>query len=338
MRKFMLSFAAVIVCFLMTSSCSAETMQWKLAHFRPVTDDCHSNLLEFAKNVKERTDGRVEISIFPSAQLGSAEVCFEKMAMGTLEMTCGWPNTAVDPRLEAYIFPGSVGTYDEVRKVYSVGSPFMNVLQEICSPLGITIAGSYAQYLSGLAFVDYPENVLDPNAKHSTKLRVPSQKQFAWTIESLGYSVTPLPTTEIFTALQTKVIDGIATQGAQTIYMSTRDIIKYWVPLDINYEPWFMFVSTEALSALAEKDQLIILDECKKLEDKKFNDAEPIMREYEKKLAEHGITVFEVSPEVKAAFQKKIIEYVSPRFKETLGEEFYNKIITAINESKHDHK
>lgn len=334
MKKIIIALLVVAMVSIFASSAFAGTTKWKLGHFRPTTDDAHANLLEFAKNVKERTSGRVDIQIFPAAQLGSAETCFEKMGIGSLEMTCGWFNTTLDKRLEINIFPGAVGTYKDVRKVYRVGSPFMNILQELCTPLGIRIAGSYAQYLSGLAFIELPKDVLNPNAKQSQKLRVPNQKQFAWTIESLGYSVTPLPTTEIFTALQTRVIDGIATQGAQTIYMSTRDLVKYWVPLDIHYEPWFMFISEQALNKLSKQDQAVVLDECKKLEDKKFKDAEPIMREYEKKLAQHGIKVVKVSPEIKAAFQKRIREYVLPKFKVELGEEFYKKVVKAIEDSK----
>lgn len=334
MKKSILFSSLIVLLFMAAIPCFAAPVRWKLAHPRPVTDECHANLSELAENVKKRTEGRVEITIFPAGQLGSIEACFEKMSMGSLEMTCGWFNTTMDKRLEVYIFPGSVGTYEDVRKVYSVGSPFMNVLQEICSPFEIRIAGSYAQYLSGLAFVELPENVLDPNARHSQKLRVPNQKQFAWTIESLGYPVTPLPSTEVFTALQTKVIDGIATQGAQTIYMNTRDIVKYWAPLDINYEPWFTFISEEALSALSKEDQEIIIDECRKLEDKKFSNAESIMRSYEKQLAEHGIEVLQISPEVKAAFQTRIREYVLPKLKNELGEEFFNKVVKAIEDSK----
>lgn len=334
MKKIFVAVLVVVMLSLVVSSGIAAPARWKLAHFRPTTDDAHANLLEFAENIKERTEGRVEIKVFPAAQLGSAEACFEKMGIGSLEMTCGWFNTTLDKRLEVNIFPGAVGTYDEVRKVYRNGSPFMNILQDLCTPLGIRIAGSYSQYLSGLAFVKLPEDVLDPNVKHAQKLRVPNQKQFAWTIESLGYPVTPLPSTEIFTALQTKIIDGIATQGAQTIYMSTRDLVKYWVPLDIHYEPWFMFISEEAFAKLSKEDQASVLDECKKLEDKKFADAEPIMREYEKKLADHGIEVLEVTPEVKKAFQKRISDYVLPKMKAELGDEFFNKVVTAIEESK----
>ena len=327
------SLIALLLLALVTPCFAAAPQKWKLAHVRPITDEIHENMLEFAENVKTRTDGRIEIEVFPAGQLGSAEAVFERIGMGTVEMQCAWMNTMLDKRLEIYNFPGFTGNYEEVAKVYSLGSPFMNLLQELCDPLGVKLLGSYAQYLAGAAFVELPDDVKNPNAKHTQKLRVPSQKMFAWMWEGFGYMTTPLPSSEVFTALQTKVIDGVATQGAQTIYMNTRDVVKHWLAADTNYEPWFLYVSTEVFEKLDKADQEIILDEARNVEKKKFGDAEQLMRDYEKKLAEHGINVIELTPEEKQAFQQKIKEFVLPRLQKELGDKFYERTIQALEDS-----
>jgi TRAP-type C4-dicarboxylate transport system substrate-binding protein len=317
-----------------SSEChAAAQLKWRLAHTRPVTDEIHANMLEFAKNVLDRTEGRINIEVFPAGQLGSAESVFERIGMGTIEMQCAWMNPALDKRLEIYNFPGFTGNYEEVERVYSLGSPFMNLLQELCDPLGVKLLGSYAQYLAGAGFIKLPNDVKNPNAKHTQKIRVPSQKMFAWMWEGFGYIPTPLPSSEVFTALQTGVIDGVATQGAQTIYMNTRDVIKYWLAADTNYEPWFIYMNMDKFNKLSKSDQEILLDESKKVEKKKFGDAETLMRDYEKKLAEYGITVIQLSPEEKQAFQVKIKEYVLPKLKGELGNEFYNRTIKALEDS-----
>ncbi|MEG2183500.1 MAG: TRAP transporter substrate-binding protein DctP [Cloacibacillus sp.] len=333
LKKLAMLITVFMFMMVVVSPSNAASVKWKLAHNRPVTDDIHANMLEFAKNVKEKTQGEVIVEIYPAGQLGSAEAVFERMGLGTVDMQCAWMNTTLDKRLEIYNFPGYTGSYKEVEKVYHVGSPFMNLLQELCDPLGVKLLGSYAQYLAGAAFVQLPKDVKNPNAKHKQKLRVPSQKMFSWMWEGFGYMTTPLPSSEVFTALQTKVIDGIATQGAQTIYMNSRDIVKYWVAADTNYEPWFICVSQESYDKLSKKNQKVISEEARKIEAKKFLDAEPIMRSYEKKLQKHGVKVIELTSVEKKAFQEKIKKYVLPKMEKELGKDFYQRTIKALEDS-----
>ena len=74
MQKNVLARAAIAVLFgVLASSAWAQSAPVKLrfGHAHPTTDSQHVAALEFAKKVKERTQGGIEIQVFPSNQLGN---------------------------------------------------------------------------------------------------------------------------------------------------------------------------------------------------------------------------------------------------------------------------
>ena len=58
-----------------------------LAHGLSETHTVHIAMTEFAEKVKERTDGRIQIQIFPNGQLGSENENMEQLMSGVISMT-----------------------------------------------------------------------------------------------------------------------------------------------------------------------------------------------------------------------------------------------------------
>ena len=77
---------------------SAFAAQWKLAHIRPADSVIERDLQAFAKEVREATDGRIDIRIYGSSQLGDYTVVQEKVSLGSVEMSCESVSTQVDKR------------------------------------------------------------------------------------------------------------------------------------------------------------------------------------------------------------------------------------------------
>lgn len=313
------------------NECLAVT--WKMAHNRPVTDNVQKNLEVFAHEVENGTDGRVKIQIYPAGQLGGGDAVFEKVAMGSVEMLCGWMNPTLDEKLEVYIIPGFVNNYEDISKMYAVGSPYMNILSELCERLGIKILGSYAQYMAGCAFVEEPNEPLNPNAIHNEKVRILAARTHAYIWEGLGYKATPIAYAEILPSLQTGVIDGVATIGAETTYILLRDTAKYWLPANTNYEPWFIMINSDAWNSISPEDQAVVSDAAKKLEAKRWVDAPKDMAYWEQELRDQGIKVYELTDEQLDAFQTRIREYVIPKLRNDLGAEFIDEVVESINKS-----
>ena len=82
---------------------SALAAQSKLAHIRPADSVIERDLQAFTKEVREATDGRIDIRIYGSSQLGDYTVVQEKVSLGSVEMSCESVSTQVDKRFLSYI-------------------------------------------------------------------------------------------------------------------------------------------------------------------------------------------------------------------------------------------
>jgi TRAP-type C4-dicarboxylate transport system substrate-binding protein len=336
MKKIFVPFALIlfVLLFLFNQDANAAAqMKWKIGHNRPINDTVQKNLEIFSKEVLEGTDGRIKVDIFPAGQLGAGDAVFEKVAMGSVEMLCAWMTPFLDEKLEVYFFPGYANNYENIAKMYSSGSPFMDILSERCEKLGIKILGSYVQYLAGCAFIEELEDVLNPYAKHKQKVRILSSRTHAYIWEGLGYIITPITYAEILPAMQTGVIDGAATIGAETTYILLRDTAKVFLPANTNLEAWFIFLNLDIWNSLSKEDQKVLSDAAKKIEEKRFVDAPKEMAYWENELTKKGIKVISMTEEQREAFQKRIREYVIPRLSKDLGEEYINRVVKAIEAS-----
>lgn len=63
----------------------------KVAHVEAEDRSTHKALLEFEKEVEEKSDGRIDVQIYPNAELGGDEELCEAVAMGTIRWRCPPP-------------------------------------------------------------------------------------------------------------------------------------------------------------------------------------------------------------------------------------------------------
>lgn len=103
---------------------SALAAQWKLAHIRPADSVIERDLQAFAKEVREATDGRIDIRIYGSSQLGDYTVVQEKVSLGSVEMSCESVSTQVDKRFLSYILPYVAKDYATAKKNFGTGTPY----------------------------------------------------------------------------------------------------------------------------------------------------------------------------------------------------------------------
>ena len=82
-----LAIAACVAAALSVNAHAAGKVRLNLAHNLSETHTVHVAIQRFADEVKEKTEGRVEIKIFPNAQLGSETECLEQLKSGILPMT-----------------------------------------------------------------------------------------------------------------------------------------------------------------------------------------------------------------------------------------------------------
>ncbi|MFS0777077.1 TRAP transporter substrate-binding protein [Neobacillus sp. 3P2-tot-E-2] len=246
---------------------------------------------KFAELVEERTNGRIKIEVFPSAQLGDEKSVLEQVQLGAIEFT----------RINA-------SPLAEFNKDFSVlGLPYVFESDEhlwsfLESEKGTEMLDGLEQSkMKGLAYYDsgsrnfYSTKELNSiDDLEGLKIRVQQSEINIDFMKAIGASATPMPYGEVFSALQTGIIDGaennLPSFDSSNHYQEAKSII-----LDHHQRiPEVLLMSDGVWDKLDEEDKEIIkqaaLDsvETQKAEWDKWE------QRSEKKLKDEGVTFTEV--------------------------------------------
>ena len=288
------------------------------------------DLQAFAKEVREATDGRIDIRIYGSSQLGDYTVVQEKVSLGSVEMSCESVSTQVDKRFLSYILPYVAKDYATAKKNFGTGTPYAKYCANLFDKQDIMVLANWPVYFGGIGLVKAPEAPADPNASHHIKVRVPTMKTQEALADGLGYQATPLPFAEFFTAAQTGMVSGIFGGGAENYYASFRDLLKCYIAANTHFENWPLLINKELFESLSAEDQKILLEKSAAFEARRWEVAEADQAAYEKKLEEAGWTVIRLTPEQQNAFAEKGRKASWPELKKAIGDKAYEEVISTF--------
>lgn len=337
-RKAALSLTAIaIAVFMVTLFCpttgawaGAKEYHWKIAHIRPEGSPIDKDLRAFAEKIKERSNGRIIIDVYPANQLGDYTVVQERISVGAVEMACQCLSTAKDKRLLIQYMPYLARNWDEAKKIFASNSPLIKSINEMMKKEDIKIIATYPVYFGGIATT---KKVTDPEKMHAnkkTKIRVPTIKSFSLLADEWGYMGTPLAWADIFTSLQTGVVDGAIGSGAEGIYATLRDLIKYYYVVNDHFENWFLIINNETWEDLSPEDQKLIEASATEMQDKRFEIAESQEQEYIQKLRDHGVEVVTFTPEQLSLFAEETRKNIWPQLKDEIGEELIESSLNSL--------
>lgn len=198
----------------------------KYGHVGPPVHPQHAAAVAFAKYVTEKTNGEIEVQVFPLGQLGGERSMTEQVQGGTLQMT------SVTAGVLANFVP-EIGII-ELPFVYPNRDVAYKVLDDK------DVRDRFAKYCDakGFVFVGYTENefrdmtnskrpIKRPEDLKGLKIRVVEAPMMIDTFRALGANPTPLPFPEIYNALQQKVIDGQDNPIYTSILMKFTEVNKF---------------------------------------------------------------------------------------------------------------
>lgn len=327
-RSVRLVLAAALVIAFLAGSVHAAT--WKVSHVRPQGTAIDNDLNWLADAMKKATDGKIKLKIYPASALGDYSVVQERVGLGAVQMACQPPASAADKRFQVVYFPYLFNNWKQARKNYDGDTPLRRSIADLYAQQGIRMLGAWPAYFGGVALKNKPNAPGDPNVDKGLKLRVPPMKSFQMLADHTGYIGTPLPFSEAFTAVQTGVVDGVIGSGAEGYYASFRDVTKYYVPLNTHFEVWYLLLNEELFQGLDQDMQQKVLDVAKQFEDRRWENAKADQAANEKRLADYGAEIMEVTPEQIDATAAKIRKEVWPAILSDVGAEWGQKVLDGV--------
>jgi TRAP-type C4-dicarboxylate transport system substrate-binding protein len=208
-----------------------------------------------AAEVKTGTAGRVEFKFYPGGVMGSEAVVLRKMRLGQLQggVLTASELSLVYPDAPAYTLPFLFDDWADVDRVRAVVDP---MLAKGFEEKGIHLLG-----ISGVGFAYLMgAKPLDSSAqwKH-LKLWVPQNDQIASrTFELAGVGTVPLALGDVFTGLQTGMIDTVANTPSGAVALQWHGKVRHLVDLPLTFVVGYLALDDKAWKKLSPADQAVV--------------------------------------------------------------------------------
>ncbi|WP_334175572.1 TRAP transporter substrate-binding protein [Pseudoxanthobacter sp.] len=202
-RRQFIAGAAAVSAFAITGRANAATTL-KVAHASPEESLIQKALLRFKAEVEKETGGSVRISLFANGLLGDEGPISEAVGDGSIDMGLGGVVDAIDPRLNVVSLPFLFDSFTQVHAV--LDGPVGAELKAMAPPRGYEILGFLD---SGFrSFTNNRHPIAAPADMAGLKMRCPPIPVIIETVKVLGALPQAIPYGEVYTSLQSGVVDG----------------------------------------------------------------------------------------------------------------------------------
>lgn len=228
----------------------------RLAHVVNEQDGFHIAATKFEELVEERTDGKVNIEIFPNASLGDERTLLEGMQIGTVDM--------------GVITNGPVANFVEEMAVFELPFLFPSpdaAYEVLDGPIGQELLDKLADVnLKGLAYAERgfrnltnsERAVNSPEDLDGLRIRVMENPVYTDTFRELGANAIPMAWTEALTAMQQGTIDG-QENPVNVIHSFKLDETQNYMTLSRHtYAPAIFVMGMPAWNQLPDAAQAVL--------------------------------------------------------------------------------
>lgn len=316
---------ASIVALVAATTVSAQTTL-RLAHAAPETDLQQNFSVFFQEQVAERTGGAVTVQIFPQGQLGNDAAMIDGTRAGIIDITMVGLNnfSGLMPESAAFTLPFMFPTRETAYAVLD-------------GEVGQDVLAAFGQH--GLKGLGFPENgyrnmtnnrgpIRTPADVAGLQMRVNNSKALNDMFAALGANPQQIPVAELYTALETGVVDSQDHPIGVTLSFKFYEVQTYLSMTQHAYSPLAVAMNLEKFNSLTPEQQQIIMDVAAEAVD--MQRALSIAKEDEM-IAELEAAGMEVNRDVDGAAFQQMVKPVWDNFIAENGDTLVNAILAASN-------
>ena len=260
MKKFINALCLAILTFAASADVAATTL--KIATLAPAGTTWMKEMKAGSDAIQQRTDGRVKLKFYPGGVMGNDQSVHRKIKIGQLHggaFTSGGL-AMIDSSIQSLGLPMMFQSLDEVDYVRQRIDPIMQQRMEAKGFVILGISeGGFARILS-------KQPMQDLESIRNSKVWVPEGDKVGQTVfRALGISPISLPISDIFTGLQTGLIETVAVNPTSAIAFQWHTSTAYMTDVPITYIIGVLAVQQRAFSKLSAPDQAVVREEMGKV-------------------------------------------------------------------------
>ncbi|WP_221930824.1 TRAP transporter substrate-binding protein [Telmatospirillum sp. J64-1] len=292
----------------------ANSKTMKIGNFFPDNHPVNIALRDtFKKEVEERSNGEIKVRLFPNSMLGGEEKLYNAVRGGTIEMAI------LGNIMENEVDHVGIIQLPFLFKDYAHAQAILNgpigekLVADMSTKTGLQ---PLAYGVQGFRVIASNRTIASMEDFKGLRLRFPGIENMVAIGQSLGANVTPLPITEVFGALEQKVVDGVENPYPNIVASKWYEVVKHVLESNHVFTPNMYLVSDKFWNSLTPEQQEIVRTAARNASDHEWKLLIESEARDKKVLADAGVEI--VVPD--DAFKQQLVDAVSASY-----ESFYSK-------------
>ena len=297
---------------------SSGPISIKIAHHLPADHSLNKHAIKFVELIGQKSNGKIKADIYPNGQLGGQKDLLEALRMGTMDMT--------------YVDTGILANYDMKIGILDLPYVFKNpehVRKAMAGEAGAMLKDSVLK-ASGIRML----SIVNSGVRHTlmakkqiktiadmkgAKIRTPQAPVMVDTFKAFGANPTAMAFAEVYTAVQTGVIDGL--EGIPEFLDQNKmyEVAKMWTETAHNTTCNALCISEKVLQKYPKDIQDVILSSVDESVNYFYTVVSSVDAEHRKHMADNGVQFLTVDlAPYKAAVAPMVEKFIADNKAEAL--------------------
>ena len=305
-RSLILLLALAVAVFGLTGQAFAKAITVKCTSYYAPSHPVSKSLEYFKEVLEKESEGRFEVQYFPNNQLGPEEVFIDQVKRGTIQIAISGGLAKKDEnRLTLVEPPFVIESWKQAYACYN-------------GPIGEKIKGDYYKntgtkifgyVVNGFREISSSKPVSSIEEVQKLKLRVPTTDLYVNMFKGFGCNTVMMPMSEVYNALETKVVDGQDNPYPTVVASGWWEVQKYLLESRHMFTANPVLLNGKWYDALNPEDRAIF-DKC--LKDtidynwKISEEADNAARQF---LIDKGLQIHVPSPEMRQAMKDSLKDF-----------------------------
>ncbi|MCW8930222.1 MAG: TRAP transporter substrate-binding protein DctP [Gammaproteobacteria bacterium] len=244
----------LLVIFLCSNTLYGKT--FKFASLSPEGSDWMQKMRSGAKEINERTEGRVKFKFYPGGVMGDDQAVLRKIRIGQLHGGALAGGSIIKANSDYRIF-SLLLTYKNQGEINYIRKHIDPIIKQGFENGGFVILGmaesGFAYAMSSKAPITAIEQLRQQKVWSPSNDRISQE-----TLQSFGVTPIPLPYGDVLAGLQTGLIDTVAMSPIGAIALQWYTQIKYITDMPLLYSLGILTINQKAFKKIKPKDQIIV--------------------------------------------------------------------------------
>ena len=309
---------------------SEDEIVWTIASCMEESNPQSVNVARIAEELAEKTDGKFTWDVFYNSELGSEDEAVELCRNNTVQFVTS--NVTLMPKyVEAFgvfALPYLFHSEEDILNYLAdsdVCKDLYTELEETSNLVTLGFQGTGPRCLStkGVGVAKTPADL------EGVKVRCMSAQVWQDVMEALGATPVPIAYTEVYTALQTGVVQGQDNPAGNTVSSKFHEVLDTYYKTDHVYCISGFYTNPEAWDALPLDYKTLLAGLCQKyLGDQYHEDITAFLVECEGVMKDAGLTIVEKEDMDMEAFYQSAADMIESKY---MTDDTYASIINDVN-------